>query len=177
MAPDGNYLTESHLQDDLKLIFPNINFTRDKIIPNSGLKYRPDFRSDELKIIVEFDGPQHYTVARNCILDLQKNELYKNLGYRVIRIPNFIQLETETIELLFNVNVKYDLKFPHGFISKNVTPPADYCELGTERFLKELKFFGERITLEIAKSLKNKVQELGDKRMVVNSKTEFLLNI
>jgi very-short-patch-repair endonuclease len=176
MFPPGNFLTESRLEDKLKIIFPNYEFIRDKIIPNSGLRYRPDFRCDELKLIVEFDGPQHYTSARNCLLDIQKDLLYSNLGYRVVRIPNFIQLDTETIKILFDKDIDMELEFPHGFISKNVIPPADYCELGIERFLKEVKKFGPKIQEDISKSLKAKIGEYGTWKAVVNSKTKWLIN-
>ena len=176
MAPEGNYLTESRLGNILPEIYPGIQFIHNKSIPNSGLRYRPDYRSPELGIIVEFDGPQHYTNARICLEDVKKDALYGELGYKVVRIPNFIQLETKTIKILFDIDYSKELEFPHGFISKNVVPPADYCELGIERFLRELEFFGPEITRAIGNSLVEKAEILGPKA-VINSKTEWLLHL
>lgn len=50
------YLTESKLTAELKIIYPELEFIHDKIVPNSGIINRPDFSNDELKLIIEFDG-------------------------------------------------------------------------------------------------------------------------
>lgn len=153
MLPPGNFLTESRLENKLKILFPQNEFTRDKVVPNSAIKNRPDFRCDELNLIIEFDGPQHYTSARNILTDNFKDTAYSKMGYSVVRIPNFIQLETRIIKILFDIDFKMELEFPHGFISKNVTLPADFCELGVQRFIRDVEHFG--VFNEIKQSLEN----------------------
>ena len=59
----NNYLTESKLSNLLKEIYPSEEFEHDKKVPNSDINLRPDYRSDELKLIVEFDGYRHYSVS------------------------------------------------------------------------------------------------------------------
>jgi hypothetical protein len=60
----------------LKVIFPNINdWIHDKPlgkINNISYRIRPDYRSETLKIIVDFDGLQHYTNPNKIIDDFKK---------------------------------------------------------------------------------------------------------
>lgn len=157
-------LTESNL---VKLLNNNFNsvFKSNCIIPNSGLSYRPDAWSSDLKLIVEFDGPIHYTSARICLLDIEKDKLFKNLGYTVIRIPYFVQLTKEVFMYLFSNYKKYFfnnmkfINFPQGFISKNIVLPADYCVLGLERFCRDRLSLPSEVWSSIIDSLFNKINE------------------
>lgn len=103
------------LYEYLKIIFPNIDdWIHDKIIPNwridnKVVRYRPDYRSETLKMIVEFDGLQHFQNPIEMRKDDLKNELYGGLGYRVVRIPYFIQLTNQVVKQLFGVDVSEDL--------------------------------------------------------------------
>lgn len=91
----------------LKLIFPDItDWIHDKITGNTKLgKLRPDYRSESLKLIVEFDGIQHYQNSTQIIKDKINSEKYIAEGYKVVRIPWFIQLTKNTIKELFGVNI------------------------------------------------------------------------
>lgn len=175
MAPEGNYLTESRLQNALEYLYPNYNFINNKTVPYSGVAYRPDFRCEELKLIIEFDGPQHYTQTSTILRDFKKDEIYSSMGFKIIRIPCFVQLETKTIKLLFGLDYDKQLEFPHGFISKEATLPADFCELGVERFKQDLIFY-DCIKSEILESLKIKLQKLGDIRAVLPKSLEHLID-
>lgn len=48
--------------------------------------YYPDARIEELKLIIEFDEPEHLSRGWYKNRDIQKDEDYKYLGYRCIRI-------------------------------------------------------------------------------------------
>lgn len=170
----NNYLTESRLQNALEYLYPQETFINNKIVPESGVMYRPDFRCDNLKLIIEFDGPQHYTQTKVMLRDFKKDEIYGAMGYKIIRIPCFVQLEAKTIKLLFDLNYEKELEFPHGFISKGATLPADFCELGIERFKQDLIYF-DCIKSEIIESLNAKLLELGDKRLIVPKSLEYLI--
>jgi very-short-patch-repair endonuclease len=160
------FLTEKKLGEYLKLIFPNYEFIHNKAFP--GTLYRPDYRNDELKLIVEFDGDRHYTKAKVIIDDIIKEEIYKKAGYKVVRLPNFIQLNTKVIKFLFNIDYNFDQIFPHGFISKEVTLPADFCQLGIERFKKDLEYF-YMCKNDILDSLLNKINYFSCKELVIPS--------
>lgn len=174
MVPSENFLTESRLEAALEYLWPQETFINNKIVPNSGVSYRPDFRCDNLKLIVEFDGSQHYTQTKVILRDFAKDEIYGKMGYKIVRIPYFVQLETKTIKLFFGLGCEKEPEFPHGFISKSSTLPADFCELGIERFLKDLEYFG-CIKQEILDSLKAKLNEIGDIRAVLPKSLHHLL--
>lgn len=148
------YLTEDNLYRYLLSIFPEYEIVRNKTVPNTGIKNRPDFRIQDIKLIVEFDGYQHYTKNNIILSDYKKDIIYKINGYKIIRIPYFIQLCKETQLFLFGkfVSVEY---YPHGFIDNLCVVPADFCELGLIRFVDDLEKFNY-IKDEIIKSLGNK---------------------
>ena len=55
--------------------------------------------------------------------------------------------------------------FPHGFIADTVVFPADFCELGIERFLNDLGRFAA-IRSDIVVSLKRAATTRGDWRLI-----------
>lgn len=145
-------LCRTSLLDYLNIIFPTIDdWVHDKIIPrefteNKLYRNRPDYRSEKLKLIVEFDGIHHYTNPDVILKDKNNTKLYQSFGYKVVRIPYFIQLTNKTVEQLFNVKVKEQL-FPDNIPSltyKNRNTPAYLCPSGIERMRNELKQFPEQ---------------------------------
>jgi len=100
-------LHRTGLEDYLKVIFPKIDdWINDKalgMVNDKLYRSRPDYRSEKLKLIVEFDGLPHYTKPDIIEKDLKNNELYKNFGYKVIRIPYFVQLTNKAVKTLFDV--------------------------------------------------------------------------
>ena len=107
---------------------------------------------------------------------MQRNKLYDNLGYKVVRIPMFIQLTTPIIKQLFNVDVEVNQVYPHGFISdaNTLILPADFCYIGVQRFIQELDLF-KSARQEIIDSLLVKVKKLGDPDIVVPPNVKPLL--
>lgn len=85
-------LHRTGLDEYLKVIFPDIHdWVHDKSIPNlivNGKRYakRPDYRSEQLKMIIEFDGLQHDTAPVKIKEDREKTEIYELFGYKVIRL-------------------------------------------------------------------------------------------
>jgi len=153
------YLTELNLKEILKTIKPNYEFIHDKSVPHSKNKrMRPDFRCDELKLIIEFDGDSHYCKAERILKDKQKDEDYISLGYKVFRIPYFIQMSTKLLKMIFNEDINFTQVYPNGFIDKRAVLPADFCELGIELFEHDLEKF-DYCKDEIIESLRNKIQE------------------
>lgn len=132
------YLTEDSLGEILKLIYDEIPI-RDKAYPNH--RFRPDYRFEKEKVIVEFDGYRHYSVSSVILKDYRTTKLMEEDGYKVIRIPYFVQMSSEIIELLFGKTIDYNQTFPHGFIDKAALLPSDFCSLGVERFMNDLDRF------------------------------------
>lgn len=150
------YLNEARLGIHLQQIFQK-DFIHNKTVPNSNLATRPDYRNDELMLIVEFDGYKHYTDPNVIHRDKLKDSVYQGLGYKVVRIPYFIQLETRTIKILFGLDYTLEQYFPHGFIvDEGLVCPAGYCRVGAEVYKQDRERF-KGIWSEVEYSLQVKL--------------------
>ena len=130
----------------LKVIFPEIDdWVHD--CKFEGIKElsrkRPDYRSEKLKLIIEFDGLPHYTNPIQILKDIERVELYESFGYKVVRIPYFIQLSNEVVKQLFNRDIKeplFDDNIPSLTIHSGATP-AFLPLCGIKRMAYEFKKF------------------------------------
>lgn len=106
------------LEKYLNVIFPNNKFEWNKSINVKHLNIdnrcsvKPDYVCEELKMVVEYDGKHHFKEAETIARDKQKDIIYKKLGYKVVRIPYFIQLTNDVVRELFGVDVKVKLFNP-----------------------------------------------------------------
>lgn len=100
----------------------------------------------DIKLIVEFDGYQHYNNSKTQRRDIQNNKKYFDLGYKVIRIPYFIQLTASVYKRLFidsgfDLGINYNRlveNFSHGFVDSKALSPIDFNIIGWNRFLYEM---------------------------------------
>lgn len=143
-------LHRTGLEDYLKVIFPNIDdWIHDKalgMVNGTTYRSRPDYRSEKLKLIIEFDGLQHYTKPDIIEKDLKTTELYKTLGYKVVRVPYFIQLSNKAVKTLFDIDVSEEL-FDETISSLGIegqNTPAYLCPAGLNRMAEEFKQFPEQ---------------------------------
>lgn len=169
------YLTEGSLGDYLAIIYPNVDFFRDRMVPESGLRNRPDYRSEQLKLIVEFDGWRHYSSAENVLTDDTKDRVYSTMGYNVVRIPYFVQMSAAVVFELFGVKTDIEQTYPHGFIDPQALLPADYCQMGIDKFLIDIHDKFKFISVDIIKSIRTKIEQLGDKRLVLPNQLFHLI--
>ncbi|WEF10960.1 endonuclease domain-containing protein [Pectobacterium actinidiae] len=161
------YLTEKNLGTLLKEIAPELTFIHDSTVPGANNKRRrPDYRCDSEMLIIEFDGDAHYCKAQRIVTDKEKDLDYINLGYTVFRIPYFIQITEGIIKKIFRKDISFTQRYPHGFIDSKVVLPADFCELGIQRFLRDLDIFSE-YKEGIIDSLTSKVKEKKDINLVL----------
>lgn len=147
------------LDEYLAVIFPN---THDWIHDKGGVELdgkklgtRPDYRSESLKMIVEFDGLPHYTNPDVILKDLQNTENYEKAGYKVVRIPYFIQLSKDAVKELFSVDLDQEL-FDDSIPSlglKGRNTPAYLCYEGIKRMAKEFLRFPHQYEINL-KALK-----------------------
>lgn len=136
------YLTEENLKKILMQFYDEYEWICDKTVPSSNIKNRPDFRSDKFKLIIEFDGFRHYSQAKIIFADLVKDKTYSKMGYRIVRIPYFVQFCEELERYIFNeYRSKIKNTFGHGFISKECMLPADFNYLGEKKFKGDLVKF------------------------------------
>lgn len=104
-----------------------------------------------LKLIIEFDGLQHYTKPDIIEKDLKLTEIYKSIGYKVVRIPYFIQLTNKAVKTLFGVDVTEEL-FDEKISSlgiKGSNTPAYLCPAGVKRMAEEFRKFPEQYITNI----------------------------
>jgi len=148
-------LHRTGLEEYLKVIFPQTDdWIHDKALGKvNGILYRnrPDYRSENLKLIVEFDGLQHYTNPDIIEKDIKNTKLYTSFGYKVVRIPYFIQLTNKVVKTLFDVDVTEKL-FDETISSlgyKGRNTPAYLCPAGIARMAREFKNFPEQYQINI----------------------------
>jgi Protein of unknown function (DUF559) len=143
-------LHRTGLEEYLKIIFPEVNdWIHDKAlgkINEDVYRSRPDYRSEKLKMIIEFDGLQHYTNPDIIEKDIKTTDLYNKLGYKVIRIPYFIQLTKKAVKTLFCIDLSNELfneEIPSlGLQGRNT--PAYLCPAGIKRMAMEFRKFPEQ---------------------------------
>lgn len=149
-------LHRTGLDEYLRTIFPSVDdWVHDKAVGFINGVYcrkRPDYRSESLKMIVEFDGLQHYTSPSNILRDIENTCFYESVGYKVVRIPYFVQLTNQVVEQLFGVKVDEEL-FCEGIPSlgpKSQNTPAFLCHRGIQRMAREYKKFPEQYQTNIS---------------------------
>ena len=147
----GTGLHRTGLNEYLKVIFPNVDdWVHDKVlgltVNNKVCRKRPDYRSEKLKMIVEFDGIQHYTMPDRIKNDVLSTKFYESLGYKVVRIPYFIQLTNKAVKYFFNVDVKEPLfnENIHSMDKNDRNTPAFLCGAGVLRMIEEFKHHPEQ---------------------------------
>lgn len=150
-------LCRTGLDEYLNIIFPDIHdWMHDKItgIVINGKKCmkRPDYRSATLRLIIEYNGLPHYQNPNIIQKDLNDYSFYEHNGYKLIRIPYFIQLTKDAIYKLFNVEVDSNNSFPDNIASlsiKNRNTPAFLCTAGIQRMASEFKKFPDQLEINL----------------------------
>lgn len=154
-------LHRTGLEEYLKVIFPDIpekEWIHDKPFP--GKRIRPDYRYEgkKMKLIIEFDGVQHYTNPKRIEDDEKNEKIYKENGYTVVRIPYFVQLTNEVVKIMFGRDVKETLFNPEipsmssKADNKRFRPntPAYCCPAGLIRMAREFHKYKQQYAVNIA---------------------------
>lgn len=146
-------LHRTGLEDYLRVIFPGADWVHDGELPQGRnlekRKLRPDYRCEDLNLIVEFDGLPHFKYP-SVEDDLLKTQYYQDvLKYNVVRIPYFIQLTKDAVSKFFGkfvVNTDVEL-FDGRFASLNANNrclPSCLCSVGLMRMALEFVRFPEQ---------------------------------
>ncbi len=149
-------LPRTGLDEYLKVIFPGMEWIHDNKIEIDGIpqeikRKKPDYRCEALKLIIEFDGIDHYRYPEKIRNDKIAKELYEQIGYKVVRIPYFIQLSNKAVKELFGVDVEeklFDDKYASMGVKERNTP-ANLCIEGIKRMAEEFKRFPEQYDTNI----------------------------
>ena len=159
--------TQTAMIDYLHEIYPGHEWIHDQMIPKNvresrgyseTLRIRPDFRCEELSIIVEFDGVQHYTDPVRIAKDKKNNHIYELMSYSVIRVPYWLSLSDNAIQCLFGVTLNHEMcTFTRSF-SDNPdhgagVSTAAFCTSGLNRFKDELRSLPDDLREMVADDL------------------------
>jgi len=150
------YLTESKLGKVLHKLFPNDDITP-QFCFNDYKRLKFDYAIPSRRIVIEFDGPYHFTkpnkgdTLKQLICESEK-------GWEIIRIPYFIQLTPQWVEHLFNVDTysRYKCDFKTGFVSQDVVLPSEFCSHGLKlmmEYVEDLYYYDRASLLDMYNSL------------------------
>jgi len=156
------YLVQRKLSTALQAIVGRSAWlgTEIQVAPGSLLRWDMAYQRDRQRVVVEFDGEAHYRNSLRIKVDSEKDIVAKTNGHRVVRIPYWVQLTTETLKYYFDLDAEIIQEFPHGFISKkNRILPASFCELGVARFKRELKALPTAVKQDVLSSLRERAKE------------------
>lgn len=165
-----SYLTEKSLGDILAALGkkPEAQF--------SIGRFRYDFVLPSDEVLVEFDGYHHFQDPATIYRDKVKTELAVKEGFRLVRIPYFVQW-CSTVAARFGIKSGPKRPaYPHGFIDSKALLPAAYCQAGLAMFEAALKEYPE-LRDEILGSLYtvDKPSEVvfPDEKMAIEAKRAF----
>lgn len=132
------YLVQDKLAEALRAIVGEANWRGQEVrLPVGHRRWDMSHAFDNRITVVEFDGDQHYHDTLKIKADVEKNGIADQHGFRVVRIPYWVRLTTETLAHYFGLSATVQQTFPHGFIATKIFP-ASFCALGVERFMREL---------------------------------------
>jgi hypothetical protein len=168
------FLTEEKLGDCLRFVFGEDRVKSQVKIPNTRMSWDYEVTLPEFKMYVEFDGHFHYSTANAIHNDQRKMEIAKDDGALVIRLPYFVQFDsdfflsqawscgapTQDLREFFEKKTARAKSFKHGFHADKVTLPASFTRRGALRFEKEINSMPYRISNEILSSLDEKAKTL-----------------
>lgn len=176
------------LKDYLEVIFPhntfeyNVSLKKDESPSDVEYKrYKCDALCRDLKLVVEFDGLNHYMDSHAVLNDFKRDLWFESIGYKTIRIPYWIQLSQDVVRDLFGVCLEHPLceiaySFYNIFTQKvNLDIlPGNMCELGRQRFITEYYKFSTDVRVQINKDLRKCLRELYSKELAEAALPEYL---
>jgi very-short-patch-repair endonuclease len=156
------YLVQAKLEDALRKIVGNDCWRGREIrLPVGRRRWDMSYEIDGKVTVVEFDGDEHYRNTLKIKIDEEKDQVATELGFRVVRIPYWVQLTKATLRHYFNLTAEIKQDFPHGFITTKVFP-ASFCELGVTRFERELISLPVEVRDAVITSLRDRCKEHGN---------------
>ena len=160
------YLVQGKLEDALRMIVGNDCWRGREIrLPVGRRRWDMSYDIDGKVAVVEFDGDEHYRNTLKIKADREKDVIAREHSFRVVRIPYWVQLTSETLKYYFNLDAEIRQDFPHGFISTKIFP-ASFCPLGIQRFERELQALPMQVRQAVVKSLHDRSIEHGQKYVV-----------
>lgn len=176
----GNMKQEQpyHMTSIVRRLFPNVEWIQgskentlidlngNKVEKNRGGSLQPDFLSTELALIVEVDGDSnvkyggHFASTKQAKKDIERTKYFHDIGYKVICIPPYIQLDEVMIDYYFGIKYTeklYPAASEHGFAHPLISLPASFCKLGVDRFNRDMEAIPQCVRDKIIQTLKDRI--------------------
>jgi len=154
------YLTQSKLAQALQQMLPDGWLGHEVGVAGTRQRWDMSYQRGGAIIVVEYDGDEHYRHSLKIKADRAKDEVAHTQGYRVVRFPYWVQLDSITLRYYFGLEAEIEQSFPHGFITTRLFP-ASFCQLGVERFRTELAALPASVREAVVSSLRERVAEHG----------------
>jgi hypothetical protein len=156
---DG-FLTEAKLATAIEQLVGVDLVGTQVMLPGSRYRWDVAFPHGGSQVLVEFDGDAHYRDSLKIKVDRIKDSLALTQGNKVVRIPYWVQLNSVTVQHYFGISADIRQNFQHGFITTKIFP-ASFCELGIDRFKRELKKLPLEVSEAVIKSLRDRILDHG----------------
>lgn len=192
MIPKGE-MTEKNLLITAKIFWPNGEWGSQKRFaydPSNKRKYyMVDCFSDKMKIIWEYEGPDHYENVWKLKRDEERAEYFINLGYKFLRWPYWLQLTKDVAKHYFGddfsekkylraIKEVYKVDKPEFVLSPGLheskNTPANYVANGVRRFMKELDELPKSAKAQLAEGLRRYIEAVDDKYLVIGEQESFM---
>ncbi len=118
------------------------------------------FNEGARRVVVEYDGDEHYRNTLKIKADQEKDLLARAQGLEVVRFPYWVQLDRTTCRSFFGLDADIQQSFPHGFVTTKLFP-ASFCEMGVERFEREMSGLPPSVRAAVVDSLRERSREHG----------------
>ena len=128
-------------------------------VPGTRMRFDFEIHTPSGNSYVEFDGDSHYRDATVMYRDSLKQAFADSSGFRLVRVPYFVQLDSTVFEHYFLEPFDISTSFPHGFHTTKVLP-ASFCGLGLKRFYAELEALPRGVREAVWASLEAKALSL-----------------
>lgn len=162
------YLLQSKLEKVLQEIVGDKWRGKEVRVLPTRCRWDMSFEQNQTLYAVEFDGDSHYRDSLRIKVDREKDEIAAKNSMKVVRIPYWVQLNSETFKYFFDFDAEIETDFPHGFIESKIFP-ASYCELGMKRFNDEISKVPESVKKGVISSLRNRIKTYGHNFVVPSS--------
>lgn len=117
-------------------------------------------------LVVFFDTIEDYTEPTRMVQNIVVDKKLSKLGYHVIHLPYFVQMDETTTEHYFGTSVDVACEARSGFyytdeFTPNEYTPARFCSMGWNKFIEQLYSLPKSTFADIMESLQAHAKEFG----------------
>lgn len=143
--------------------------------------YKVDCVSLDAKVVIEYEGPNHYCDVWKSQRDDQRQKFFVSQGFKFLRWPYFCQLTKAVVLHFFGrfdecaylncISAVYGVEdekriLACGFHTTRNTP-SNYTYLGINRFIEELSALPVVVKTQVAESLRRYCRDEKDPDLVL----------